>query len=67
LYIKPLIELEESGGVTSTNAEKFRQETIARWEEYCLTGKSIPDDVVMAWLDTWGAEDEQEAPRCFSP
>lgn len=42
--------------------EHFRQESIAAWEEYQRTGRSVPNDQVMAWLDSWGSEDEREAP-----
>jgi predicted transcriptional regulator len=45
-------------------AEKFRQESVARWEEYCHTGKSVPHDAVMKWLESWGSENELEAPKC---
>ena len=45
-------------------AERFNQETVARWDEYCRTGKSVPNDEVMKWLDSWGTENELEAPRC---
>ena len=42
--------------------ERFKQETIDRWEEYRTTGKTVPNDVVMAWLDSWGTDNEDEAP-----
>jgi predicted transcriptional regulator len=42
--------------------ERFRQESISAWEEYQRTGRSVPNDQVMAWLDSWGSEDEREAP-----
>ena len=45
------------------NAENFRQECIARWEEYCVTGESVPNEAVMAWLDSWGTENELDPPR----
>ena len=45
-------------------AEQFRQETVARWEEFCHTGKSIPHDAVMKWLESWGTDNELEPPRC---
>lgn len=45
-------------------AELFNQETVARWEEYCRTGKSVPNDAVMLWLESWGTDNELEAPRC---
>ena len=42
--------------------EHFKQETIARWEEYRQTGKTVPNDVVMTWLDSWGTNEESEPP-----
>jgi predicted transcriptional regulator len=33
--------------------ERFEQETVARWEEYRQTGKTVSNDVVMDWLDSW--------------
>jgi predicted transcriptional regulator len=45
-------------------AVQFKQESVARWEEYCHTGKSVPHDAVMRWLDSWGTENELEAPKC---
>lgn len=44
--------------------EQFKQESIARWEEYCQTGKSVPHDSVMTWLESWGNKNELEAPKC---
>jgi predicted transcriptional regulator len=44
--------------------EQFKQESVERWEEYCRTGKSVPHDAVMRWLDSWGTENELEAPKC---
>lgn len=45
-------------------AERFKQESLDRWEEYCHTGKSVPHDVVMRWIESWGTENELEAPKC---
>ena len=42
--------------------ENFKQETIARWEEYRQTGKTVSNDVVMTWLDSWGTNEESEPP-----
>ena len=41
--------------------EQFNQETVARWEEYSQTGKSVANDAVMNWLDSWGTDKELEA------
>ena len=45
-------------------AERFRQESVARWEEYCHTGRSAPNNAVMKWLESWGTDNELEAPKC---
>ena len=45
-------------------AELFRRETAARWEDYCRTGNSVSHDAVMKWLESWGSENELEAPEC---
>jgi predicted transcriptional regulator len=42
--------------------EHFKQETITRWEEYRQTGKTVSNDVVMTWLDSWGTNEESEPP-----
>jgi len=43
-------------------AERFRQETVDRWEEYRANGKAVLNDDVMEWLDSWGTDHEHEAP-----
>ncbi len=43
-------------------AELFRQETLDRWDNYCQTGKTVSNDAVIAWLDSWGTENENKAP-----
>lgn len=45
-------------------AENFKRESVARWEEHCRTGKSVPHDAVMNWLESWGTENERKAPEC---
>lgn len=45
-------------------AERFKLESVARWEDYCHTGKSVPHDAVMQWLESWGTENELEPPKC---
>ena len=42
--------------------EHFKQETISRWKEYRKTGKTVSNDVVMTWLDSWGTNEESEPP-----
>ena len=49
-------------------AERFKQETVAAWEEYKTTGESLSFGDVAAWLETWGTDQgtdhETECPRC---
>ena len=42
--------------------EHFKQESIARWEKYRQTGKTVSNDIVMTWLDSWGTNEESEPP-----
>jgi predicted transcriptional regulator len=44
--------------------ENLRQETLKRWEAYKITGETVDNEAVMAWLDTWGSEHETERPSC---
>jgi predicted transcriptional regulator len=42
----------------------FRQTTLEAWDEYVETGLYVTGDEIVAWLKTWGDEDEQVAPEC---
>ena len=42
--------------------ENLRQETLKRWETYKVSEKSVDNETVMAWLDTWGSEHETRRP-----
>ena len=44
--------------------EAFRQGAINAWNEYQETGLHVTGDEVIAWLDTWGEENEKAAPVC---
>ncbi|MHB1401005.1 MAG: CopG family ribbon-helix-helix protein [Thiobacillus sp.] len=55
--IRQYVEREEK-------REAFRQDGIRAWNEYQATGLHVTGDEVMAWLDTWGEENEQAAPVC---
>lgn len=37
------------------------QETLESWEDY-KAGRVIDGDEVMAWLESWGTDDEKEPP-----
>jgi predicted transcriptional regulator len=43
-------------------AENIRRDTLARWERYEATGETVPGEIVEAWLDTWGTENEGKCP-----
>lgn len=55
--LKEYVEKEE-------RAEKLRQETLERWDTYKASGKHVSNEAVIAWLDTWGREDETKRPVC---
>lgn len=55
--IRQYVEREEK-------REAFRQDGIRAWNEYQATGLHVTGDEVIAWLDTWGEENEQTAPVC---
>lgn len=44
--------------------EALRQDAIHAWNNYQETGLHLTGDEVIAWLDTWGEENEQTAPVC---
>lgn len=44
--------------------DAFRQDAINAWNEYRETGLHVTGDEVIAWLDTWGEENEKAAPAC---
>lgn len=39
-----------------------KQETLARWEKYQETGEVVSNDEMMAWLDSWGTDQEKPCP-----
>lgn len=44
--------------------EALQQDAINAWREYQETGLHATGDEVIAWLDTWGEENEKPAPIC---
>lgn len=42
----------------------FRQDAVDAWNEYRETGLHATGDEVVAWLDSWGEEQEKAAPVC---
>ncbi|MBF0530468.1 MAG: ribbon-helix-helix protein, CopG family [Deltaproteobacteria bacterium] len=43
-------------------AEHIRRDTLERWARYETTGETISHDVVDAWLETWGMDQEGQCP-----
>ena len=44
--------------------EVFRQDTLNAWTEFQETGMHIDAAEAIAWLETWGEEDEAPPPEC---
>jgi len=44
--------------------EAFRQDTIKAWDEYQETGLHVTGTEVIAWLETWGEDNEKASPVC---
>ena len=44
--------------------EAFRQDAIHAWVVSITTGLHVTGDEVIAWLETWGEENEKAAPGC---
>ncbi|MDH4215281.1 MAG: CopG family ribbon-helix-helix protein [Gallionella sp.] len=44
--------------------EAFRRDAINAWNEYQNTGLHVTGDGIVAWLGTWGEENEKAAPVC---
>jgi predicted transcriptional regulator len=55
--IRQYVEREEK-------REAFRKDALNAWQEYRETGLHVTGDEVMAWLETWGEENETAAPVC---
>lgn len=44
--------------------EAFRQDAMRAWEEYQATGLHVTGEEVMAWVESWGTENELPPPVC---
>ena len=42
--------------------EQLKQETLRRWQEV-MDGKVVSHEKVIAWLETWGTDEEVEPPK----
>jgi len=50
--------------VKEEKREQLRRDALMAWDEYQENGLHVSGDEVIAWLKTWGEEDEQDAPTC---
>ncbi|WP_404406326.1 CopG family ribbon-helix-helix protein [Pelagibacterium halotolerans] len=57
--IREYVEREEA-------RESFKQEALASWAHFQETGLHLTGEEVFAWLDTWGTDEEQDAPECHT-
>lgn len=44
--------------------EQFKDHVRKSWQEYEESGLHVTDDELVAWLETWGSENEAEMPQC---
>ena len=45
---------------------RFYNEATRSWEHYQETGRFVQGSSALAWLDSWGSEEEQPTPVCQS-
>lgn len=50
--------------VREEQREKLKRDTEQAWEEFQGTGQHVTAQAMENWLNSWGAEDEQDAPKC---
>lgn len=44
--------------------ENFKKEALESWENYQETKLHLTGNEVLDWLNSWGTENEQKAPKC---
>lgn len=44
----------------------FLREADESWEDFQRTGLHLTGEEVLAWLETWGTEDEKDLPECHT-
>lgn len=44
--------------------QEMHQQAVATWEEFQKTGLHATGQEVVAWLDSWGTENELPTPEC---
>lgn len=57
-------EESETTKLDEEKRESFRQDSLASWEDHKETGLHVTGGEISAWLDTWGSENEGDAPVC---
>jgi predicted transcriptional regulator len=55
--IRQYVESEEAKA-------SFEKEALASWQHYKETGLHLTGDEVQIWLETWGTDEETDAPEC---
>jgi predicted transcriptional regulator len=43
--------------------EREKREDMERWQRYKLSGRTIPNEAVDAWLSSWGSDSELPCPK----
>lgn len=44
--------------------QALHQDAVAAWAEFEETGLHVSDNEMVAWLETWGTDEELPAPAC---
>jgi len=44
--------------------DAFREQALQAWQDYQETGLHVSGQEAVAWLDSWGSDDELPAPEC---
>jgi len=66
MSVMPAVSLEEEILEREEKRDAFRRETLKAWEEYVQTGLHVTLDEVTAWVETWGTDQERDAPLCHT-
>ena len=57
--IRTYVEKEEA-------RRSFDEATLESWKEYQETGLHLTGEEVFAWMETWGTDEETDAPPCHT-
>ena len=44
----------------------FDEAALASWKDYQETGLHLTGEEVFAWMETWGTDEETDAPTCHT-